>query len=327
MRPFRYARVTSPEDAVALAVADPTSAFIAGGTELTNLMRDRVLTPDLVVDVNAVAADDVTLAPREVRIGALARMTDVARNATVRKRLPVLSEALLASASGQVRNMASIGGNLMQRTRCWYYRDATMPCNTRDPGSGCPAIDGENRWHAILGGSEECIRVHPSDLAVALTALDAAVRTHGPGGARRIPIGRFYRLPGDTPHVETVLEHGELIVGVDVPLTEMAARSAYRKVRDRASFEFAIVSVAVALELRGRVVQDVRIALGGVAPAPWRPLGAEKALRGRRLTGSTVERAAAAAVQGAVPREHNGFKVELAQRTLASVLGRLGGNG
>jgi xanthine dehydrogenase YagS FAD-binding subunit len=324
MRPFRYARAASPAAAVRLAAADPSAAFVAGGTELLNLLRDDLESTDLVVDVNAAAAGDVMRIPGALRIGAAARMTDVARHATVRSRLPVLSEALLAGASGQVRNMASIGGNLMQRTRCWYFRDAAVPCNTREPGSGCPAIDGENRWHAILGGSEDCIRVHPSDLAVALTALDAVVLSHGPRGDRRIPMRELYRLPGRTPHVQNALEHGELIVGVDVPLTAMAERSGYRKVRDRASFEFALTSVAVALELRGRVVEDVRIALGGVAPVPWRPRGAEDALRGRRLTASVIERAAAAAVVGAEPREHNAFKVQLARRTLASVIERLG---
>lgn len=214
MRPFRYARVASPSDAVALAAPEPAAAFVAGGTELLNLVRDGLEAPDLVVDVNAVAANDVTRIPGGVRIGALARMADVARHELVRRRLPVLSEALLAGASGQVRNMASIGGNLLQRTRCWYFRDATMPCNTRDPGSGCPATEGENRWHAILGGSEHCIRVHPSDLAVALTALGATVRTHGSAGPRRVALEELYRLPGDTPHVQTALQHGELIVEI-----------------------------------------------------------------------------------------------------------------
>ncbi|HTF50286.1 MAG TPA: xanthine dehydrogenase family protein subunit M [Pseudonocardia sp.] len=324
MRPFRYARATSPSEAVALTAGDPAAAFIAGGTELLNLMRDGVSALDLLVDVNGVAARDVSAIPGGLRIGAMARMTDVARDATVRQRLPLLAEALLAGASGQVRNMASIGGNLLQRTRCWYFRDAAMPCNTRDPGSGCPAIDGENRWHAILGGSQACIKVHPSDLAVALTALDATVRTHGPNGERQIPIGELYRLPGDTPHLETTLASGELIVAVDVPTTALAARSGYRKVRDRASFEFALTSVAVALDLRDRVVADVRIALGGVAPVPWRARAAEDVLRGQPLTQPAIERAGEAAVRGAEPRQHNAFKVELARRTVISVLARLG---
>jgi xanthine dehydrogenase YagS FAD-binding subunit len=242
----------------------------------------------------------------------------------VRSRLPALSQALLASASGQVRNMASIGGNLMQRTRCWYFRDPAMPCNTRKPGSGCPAIQGENRWHAILGGDDACIKVHPSDLAVVLTAFEATVLTQGRGGARRVPIGDLYRLPGTTPHLETVLEQGELITGVEIPVGDVTARSRYRKVRDRASFEFALVSVAAALDMEGKVVRDARIALGGVAPRPWRPVEAEAALRGRRLSAATIAAAGQAAVRGAVPRSHNGFKVELVQRTLADVLGRLG---
>jgi xanthine dehydrogenase YagS FAD-binding subunit len=324
MKEFRYARAGRADEAIALAASDPSAAFVAGGTELLNLMRDGVQSPDLVVDVNAIAAKDIAWVPGVARIGALARLSQVALDPRIRQRLPVVSEALLASASGQVRNMASVGGNLMQRTRCWYFRDPALPCNTRVPGSGCPAIEGENRWHAILGGSDACIKVHPSDLAVALTALDAVVRVQGPRGERSVPIGEFYRLPGGTPHLETVLEHGDLIVGVDVPVTAMAARSGYRKVRDRASFEFALVSVAVAMELRGRTVHDVRIALGGVAPRPWRAGVAEETLRGQQLTESAIAAAGAAAVRGAVPREHNDFKVELVKRTLASVLNRLG---
>ncbi|MGI5150241.1 FAD binding domain-containing protein [Plantactinospora sp. CA-294935] len=325
MNEIRYVRATTPAEAVALASAAPDTAFVAGGTELTNLMRDGVHVPGLVVDVNRVAERGIEWRPGRVRIGALARMAEVARDAGVRHRLPVVSAALLASASGQVRNMASIGGNLLQRTRCWYYRDTALPCNARVPGSGCPALAGENRWHAILGGSERCIRVHPSDLAVALTALDATVLTEGPAGARRLPIETFHRLPGDTPHRETVLDHGELVVAVEVPATPMAARSRYRKVRDRASFEFALVSVAVAVELRGRTVRDVRIALGGVAPRPWRAREAEDVLRGGRLTEAAIAAAGAAAVRGAVPREQNAFKLDLVSRTLAGVLDELGG--
>ncbi|GIG91428.1 FAD binding domain-containing protein [Plantactinospora endophytica] len=325
MNEIRYVRASTPAQAVALASAEPDTAFVAGGTELTNLMRDGVQVPGLVVDVNRVAERGIEWQPGRVRIGALARMAEVARDTGVRHRLPVVSTALLASASGQVRNMASIGGNLLQRTRCWYYRDTALPCNARVPGSGCPALAGENRWHAIFGGSESCIRVHPSDLAVALTALDATVLTQGPGGARRLPIETLHRLPGDAPHRETVLEHGELVVAVEVPATAMAARSRYRKVRDRASFEFALVSVAVALELRGRTVRDVRIALGGVAPRPWRAREAEDVLRGERLTDAAVAAAGAVAVRGAVPREHNAFKLDLVSRTLAGVLGELGG--
>lgn len=325
MKAFRFARVAAVADAVGLATSEESAAFVAGGTELLNLMRDGIVTPDLVVDVNAVPLGGLDWRQDGLRIGALARMTDVARDQTVRQRFPLLSQALLASASAQVRNMASIGGNLMQRTRCWYFRDAALPCNTRVAGSGCPAIAGENRWHAILGGSDACIKVHPSDLAVALMALDAQVLIHAPEGERRVPIAEFYLLPGTTPHLETVLRRDELIVGVDLPVTPAAARSRYVKVRDRASFEFALVSVAAALEIVGGVVRDVRLALGGVAPKPWRASAAESELRGRQLSAPAIEAASRAAVLGATPREHNGFKVELVRRVLASTLTELGG--
>ncbi|GAA3697478.1 xanthine dehydrogenase family protein subunit M [Nonomuraea antimicrobica] len=325
MKAFRYARATSEADAVTLASGDPTAVYIAGGTETLNLIRDGLLAPDLVVDVNAVPADGIAWGRDAVRIGALTSMAAVAGDSRIRTRLPVLSEALSASASAQVRNMASVGGNLMQRTRCWYFRDAALPCNTRIPDSGCPATEGENRWHAILGGSEHCIKVHPSDLAVALTALDATILIREAQGERRIPIGDFYRLPGSTPHVETALPHGGLIVGVEIPSGLTRSRSGYRKVRDRASFEFALVSVAVSLDMDGDAVREARIALGGVAPRPWRAVEAEAAVRGRRLDPDVLEAAAEAAVRGAVPREHNGFKVELVRRTLADVLARIGG--
>jgi xanthine dehydrogenase YagS FAD-binding subunit len=323
VKAFRYVRAGAPEDAVRLAAGEPSAAFVAGGTDLLNLMRDGMLAPDLVVDVNAVPLRELDWHRNGLRIGALARMADVAADPGVRKRFPLLAQALLASASGQVRNMASIGGNLMQRTRCWYFRDATLPCNTRAAGTGCPAIPGENRWHAILGGSDACIKVHASDLAVALTALDATVSVHGPGGTRRVSIADFYLLPGATPHRETVLGHGELITGVEIPYVSGASR--YLKVRDRASFEFALVSVAAVLDVSGGVVRDVRLALGGVAPKPWRATEAERELRGKRLTRTTIDAAARAAVRDAVPRAHNGFKVDLVRRSLAGVLTGLGG--
>ncbi|RSM86318.1 FAD-binding molybdopterin dehydrogenase [Kibdelosporangium aridum] len=278
-------------------------------------MRDGVQAPDLVIDVNPVPLARVTQEQNGVRIGALARMADVAQNPLVRDGFPMVSQALLASASGQVRNMASIGGNLMQRTRCWYFRDSVMPCNTRSPGTGCPAIGGQNRWHAVFGGSDSCIKVHPSDLAVALTALDARVLIEG---RQPVPIRDFYVLPGDTPHVETVLRPGELITGVEIPKTPGFSR--YIKVRDRASFEFALVSVAVLLHTRGGVVHDVRLAFGGVAPKPWRSVMAEDVLRGKRLTKSLMDQAAEAAVRGAIPKAHNGFKVELLKRTVREAL-------
>jgi xanthine dehydrogenase YagS FAD-binding subunit len=230
--------------------------------------------------------------------------------------MPVLSQALLAAASPQVRNMASLGGNLLQRTRCWYFRDASMACNKRRPGSGCSAIRGQNRWHAILGGSDHCIAVHPSDLAVALTALDATVVTH----QRRIPISDFYLPPGATPHLETVLRQGELITRIEVPVTPLAEGSRYLKVRDRATFEFAVVSVAALVRLHDGVVREARLAFGGIAPRPWRSPAAEQALIGRPLDEASIKAAGEALVRGAVPREHNAFKVSLVQRALKEVL-------
>ncbi|MGC9382336.1 FAD binding domain-containing protein [Streptomyces sp. MH13] len=325
MKLFDYARSARAADAVRLVAGHPGGAFIGGGTELTNLMKDGVLAPDLVVDVSTLALADVGMRRGRLHIGATARMSDVADHPVVREQFPVLSEALLASASPQVRNRATIGGNLMQRTRCWYYRDIGSPCNKREPGSGCPAIEGQNRWHAIHGGSDHCIAVHPSDLAVALTALDATVLTLGPDGRRSIPVEDFYRLPGTAPDRETALRHGELITGVDIPEGGPAAGSRYLKLRDRASFEFAVVSVAAALTRRGGVVTDVRLAFGGIATRPWRSRGAEAALSGRPLTRATITAAGKALVEHAQPREHNAFKVELVQRALTDILEDLGG--
>src|SRR6185503_18327720 len=252
------------------------------------------------------------------------RNSDLAHHPLVRERLPMLSQALLAGASGQLRNMATTGGNLLQRTRCYYFRDAASPCNKREPGAGCAALHGFNRIHAILGGSEHCIATHPSDMAVPLAALDAVVRVRGPKGERAIPIAEFYVLPGDRPERETTLARGELITAVDIPATPFATRSVYIKVRDRASYAFALASAAVALELDGKTIRDARIALGGVGTVPWRSREAEQALRGQKAGGETYMRAAVAALEGAAPHEHNAFKIELARRTLARALARAG---
>jgi xanthine dehydrogenase YagS FAD-binding subunit len=319
MRDFAYARPTSPEDAVQLA-APAHARYIAGGTELLNLMKDGVQEHDLLVDVNALPLAGVEADDGRVRIGALARMSEVAADPAV-TRIPVLSQALLAGASPQIRNMASIGGNLLQRTRCWYFRDATMPCNKRVPGSGCPATEGLNRWHAVLGGSDHCIAVHPSDLAVALTALEATVNTIHADGPRSIPVSELYLSPGDTPDRETALRPGELITSVDVPVTDLVTGSQYLKLRDRATFEFAVVSVAAMVRLAGGVVQEARLAFGGIATRPWRSLEAEGELVGRPLTEATAAAAGRALVRDAVPRRHNAFKVDLVQRALAGVLG------
>jgi xanthine dehydrogenase YagS FAD-binding subunit len=325
VRNFGYTVPKNPADAVQIAAGTPNSTFVAGGTDLLNLMRDGAEAHDHLVDVNRLDLDGVAVHGQVLRIGALARMREVADHPGVRRQFPVLSQALLASASPQIRNMAAIGGNLLQRTRCGYFRDAGSACNKRLPGSGCPAISGHNRGHAILGGSDHCIATHPSDLAVALTALDATVHLLGPDGDRAVPIAEFYLLPGANPDRETALRQGELITRVDVPRTRAATRSRYLKLRDRASFEFAVVSVAAALHLDGRTVRDVRLAFGGVGTRPWRDTRVEAALRGRELTEAAVSAAGRVLVQDAVPRDGNGFKVELVQRALVSVLSELGG--
>jgi len=325
MKAFDYASPSTVADAVRLVGERAGAGFIAGGTDLLNLMKDGARAHDRIVDINALPLGDVVQTGGVIRIGALARMTDVAAHPAVRRALPVVSQALLASASPQVRNMAAIGGNILQRTRCGYFRDAGSPCNKRVPGSGCPALEGQNRGHAVLGGSDHCIAVHPSDFAVALLALDAVVLTQGPSGSRRIPMGEFHLLPGATPDRETALAHGELVVGVEVPLTPMAAKSAYLKLRDRTTFEFAVVAVAAALDLRGNVVRDLRLTFGGIATKPWRSLEAEAALRGKPITDATLTAAGQALVAGAVARAGNAFKVDLVQRALAGHLRELGG--
>lgn len=325
MQPFSYKLVEQADKAVALVSPETQSAYLAGGTSLIDLMKLNVQTPKQLVDINPLPLTQVERQGNGVRIGAMARNSDVAYNAMIRERYPVLSEALLSGASPQLRNMATVGGNLMQRTRCYYFRDTAFPCNKRVPGSGCPALKGYNRIHAILGGSDHCIATHPSDMAVAMMALDAVVQTHGPKGARRIPIADFHVVPGNTPERETVLEHGELIVAVDLPATPLAARSHYLKVRERASYAFAIASVATALELDNGVIRLARIALGGVGTKPWRAYEAEKALLNQPLNQDTFQVAANAAVQGAKPQKYNGFKVELTKRTVMRALATVGG--
>lgn len=325
MRAFGYTVAGSPAEAVRIAARTPNSTYVAGGTDLLNLMRDGAEAHDHLVDVNQLDLDNLAFDSAGLRVGALARMRQVAEHPAVRREFPVLSEALLASASPQVRNMAAIGGNLLQRTRCGYFRDSASACNKRVPGSGCPAITGHNRGLAILGGSDNCIATNPSDLAVALTALDASVHLLGPGGDRAVPISDFYLLPGSTPDRETAMRPGELITRVDVPRTSLAAHSRYLKLRDRATFEFAVVSVAAALRMRGRVVQDVRLAFGGVGTRPWRDTRVEAALRGRPLTGQAIAEAGRLLVRDARPYEGNRFKVQLVQRALESILSDLGG--
>jgi xanthine dehydrogenase YagS FAD-binding subunit len=318
------------EDAAlaALARAPRDSAWLAGGTNLLDMLKLDVETAAVLVDINALPLHGIDARQDGgMRVGALARITDVAHHAAVRERFPMLAEALLAGASVQLRNMATVGGNIMQRTRCSYFRDTAMPCNRREPGSGCGARDGHHRTHAVLGTSPACIAVHPSDMCVALAALDAAVQVRGSSGARSIPLTALHRLPGDHPERETALEPGELITAVDIPPLGFATRSHYLKVRDRASYAFALVSAAVALDLEGGRVRDARVALGGVGTVPWRSPEAEQALRGRPADGESFGLAAEAALRGATPLRDNAFKVELARRVLVRCLRTTSGAG
>lgn len=326
MNPFRYERARDASTAVAMLAQVPTAAFLGGGTNLVDLMKLGVAQPDLIVDVARLPYDRIELLPDGgVRIGATVRNSELAADRTIRTRYPMLAQALLSGASGQLRNLATTGGNLLQRTRCVYFQDVSKPCNKRVPDSGCPAREGYHRNMAILGASEACIATHPSDMAVALVALDAVVRVLGPNGERTIPLVNFHRLPGEEPQRDTVLEHGELITAVDLPPLPFATRSHYRKVRDRASYAFALVSVAVAIDVIDGIVRDVRIAFGGVAHVPWRAAKAEAVLRGAAATGETFLRAAEAELADARPLRDNAFKVPLARnvlvRTLLDLLG------
>ncbi|MEO3829560.1 xanthine dehydrogenase family protein subunit M [Actinomadura sp. B10D3] len=321
MRPFGYARAADIGAAIATVRENPGGAFLAGGTTEVDLVRQNVLRPDVLVDINDLPLHRVEDLPDGgLRIGALARMSDVAEAAGVVERFPVVSQALLLGASAQLRNMASMGGNLCQRVRCGYYRDAVSPCNKRDPGSGCAAMDGIHRGHAVLGTSDACIATHPSDVAVALVALDAVVHTRGPAGERTIAIDDFFLLPGSTPEREHPLEHGELITSIEVPALPTARRSVYLKVRDRASYEFALVSVAAAVDVRDGILAEVRLALGGVATKPWRARAAERSLTGGPAASEAFAEAAAHEMAAAVPRPLNSFKVELARRTIVRAL-------
>jgi xanthine dehydrogenase YagS FAD-binding subunit len=284
-------------------------------------MKLDVEQPSEVIDINPLPLDQIEPLPDGgVRIGALARNSDVARHQLVRTQYPVLAEALLSGASPQLRNMATVGGNIMQRTRCYYFRDVSFACNKRLPGSGCPALEGFNRIHAILGTSEHCIATNPSDMNVALTALDSVIRVSGPGGERSIPFEDFHLVPGESPQRETLLEKGELITAVDVPSSAFAANSLYLKVRDRASYEFALASVALAIEMSDGRIAAARVAFGGVATKPWRARNVEKVLTGNEPSEDLFEQAAKAAVTGARPRRDNGFKVELLQRAVVKAL-------
>ena len=320
MRSFNLVRPESMDAALAAARTDG-AAFIAGGTDLMQLMKNDVAAPGTLVDLEKLNLRGIETTTQGLRLGALATMSAVAAHPAVRQGWPMISQALLLSASPQVRNMGTMGGNLLQRTRCGYFRDTGFACNKRDPGSGCPAIKGENRMLAVLGVSAHCIATHPSDMPVALMALDASVELRAAdGGTRTLPLAQLYRLPGDTPHIETNLRPGELITAIVVPASDAARRSAYVKVRDRESFEFALVSAAVGLAVQDGVIQDARVGMGGVGTIPWRAPQVEAALRGRRLESNVLESAAAHAADGAEPATQNGFKLRLMQRTVLRAL-------
>jgi xanthine dehydrogenase YagS FAD-binding subunit len=322
MNPFDYQRPETLEKAITALSANPQALFLAGGTTLLDLMKLNVERPRTVVDINALALGKIEDMPGGgMRIGSLVRNSDLAADDRIQQRYPVLSEALLSGASPQLRNMATVGGNLRQRTRCYYFRDTGYPCNKRNPGEGCAAVNGYNRIHAILGTSEKCLASFPGDMPVAMTALDAVIHTRRADGTERtLPITDFYVSYGEDPAKETVLDHGELILAVELPALPWLKRSAYVKVRDRASYEFALTSAAVAIDLDGPTIRAVRVALGGIATKPWRSSEAEKALVGKQANDHTYGDAAEAALANARGWADNGFKIELAKRTLVRAL-------
>jgi xanthine dehydrogenase YagS FAD-binding subunit len=325
MNPFSYYRATDAEGAIG-KIAEGTK-FLAGGTNLVDLMKNSVERPKGLVDVNRTGLDKIEELPNGgLRLGALAKNSDTANHVLVRQHYPMLARAILSGASPQLRNLATNGGNLLQRTRCPYFMDTGFEqCNKRAPGSGCGALEGYQRGHAILGASEHCIAVHPSDMCVALAALEAVIRVRGRGGERQIPIAKFHRLPGDHPEQDSILQPDELILSIDLPPSPYAQHSHYLKVRDRASYEFALVSAAVGIELDGGNVRSARVALGGVAHKPWRAEAAEIALAGQKASREMFERAAQEAIAGAKPYPGNAFKVELAKRAVARALAIAGG--
>jgi xanthine dehydrogenase YagS FAD-binding subunit len=324
VRPFRYERAERADAAIEELAANPRAKYLGGGTNLVDLMRLGVEQPDQLVDVSRLSLDRIEEEPDGgLRIGAAVRNSDLATDARVQERYPLLTQALLAGASGQLRNLATVAGNLLQRTRCLYFQDVTKPCNKREPGSGCPALEGHHRELAIFGWSESCVATHPSDMAVALAAVGAKVHVQGREGTRVIPMPGLHRLPGDRPQHDTVLEHGELIRRIELPPLRAARVSTYRKVRDRAAFSFALVSLAAALQVEEGVVSDARLAFGGVAHVPWRAERAEQVLGGRRPTRELFEEAAGAELSEADPLRDNGFKVPLLRDLIVSTLEEL----
>jgi xanthine dehydrogenase YagS FAD-binding subunit len=320
MNSFDFNQAGDSATAIAAASAETSARFLAGGTTLVDLMKLGVETPHKLVDINQLPLTQISISDKVARIGAMVRNSELAYYAGIRQNFPVLSEALLSGASPQIRNMATVGGNLLQRTRCYYFRDVACACNKREPGSGCSALEGFNRIHAILGTSDKCIATHPSDMCVALAALDATIEVQGSQGSRKVSINDFYVPYGDEPARENVLAHGELITAVELPLVPYFKRSHYLKVRDRASYEFALSSAAVALDITDGTIKAARIALGGVATKPWRSSEAESALMGAKADDATFKSAAQAALKEAKPQKHNAFKIELTRRTLIRAL-------
>jgi xanthine dehydrogenase YagS FAD-binding subunit len=317
---FDYLRVTTPQVAVEALSKDSNAQWIAGGTNLIDLMKKGVITPGKLIDISNLPLKEIRKEGSKLRIGALALNSEVADSELVQKEQPLLSLALKAGASQQLRNMATVGGNMMQRTRCPYFYNPDMPCNKREPGTGCGALKGFNRMHAIFGASEQCIAVHPSDMCIALVALDATVLVKGPEGDRRIPFGQFHRLPGDSPQKDNTLERDELIVAVEIPDNPYKNDVHYLKVRDRTSYAFALVSVAAAVDRQGGTIKEVRLAMGGVAHKPWRLKEAENFLKGKEASDSAFRQAAELALQGAKGYGHNNFKLKLAPNTIVEAL-------
>ncbi len=323
MKSFKYTEVADAGGAVRAVTANTSAKFLAGGTNLIDLMKEYVERPDELVDITRLNLAQIKSTSNGISIGALAKNAVTANHPLIRQQFPLLSMAILAGASGQLRNMATNGGNLMQRTRCQYFYDIAMPCNKREPGTGCGALEGLNRIHAIFGYTDKCVATYPGDMANALYALDAVVNVRSTNGQERmIPVQNFHRLPGDTPQKDNNLNHGELIVGIELPKNNFANKSYYLKVRDRASYAFALVSVAAALETNGDNIKQARVVLGSVAHKPWRSIEAEKALIGKPATDETFQSAAEAALKDAKPLAHNGYKVELGKRTIVLALQR-----
>ncbi len=324
MRPFTFHKARDEIDAVEAGAAQNAAAqFIAGGTNMLDYMKLNVVHPERLVDINALSSGEtgsIRVTDNGLRLGSLVRMAEAQEHPHIKRDYPVIAESLMLAASQQIRNMASLGGNILQRTRCEYFRETSWPCNKRNPGSGCAAFDGVNREHAVLGGGSACIATYHGDFAQALIALDATVEIQGPHGRRKIPFAKLHRLPGDTPNIETTLEPGELITFIEVPSGAHTRRSRYLKIRDRQSYQFALAAVAVALDLQDGAVRDVRLALGGVATVPWRAHESEEMLRGRMLDEGAARQAAARAFADARPREHNAFKIQLGQATIVRAL-------